>query len=124
MSKIKEIVKVVKDPMDSRDMISYQTQPIDEYIAFEGERALTHTFLLDSYRKIMGRVLTIIDASVHEKQQNKAMKDLVRRVIGDEMDFSSDFAFDQEIMNEFTKNLDEGLIGDPVDIEDVLGIER
>ena len=57
---------------------------------------LTHAFLLDTLRKVMGRTLTIIDASIKDRQHNKAVKDLIRGIFSDEMEFAADMCFDQQ----------------------------
>jgi len=122
MSKIKEIVLVKRE----QDVISYEPVSIDEYNAYEGEKALSHSFVMDCFRKIMGRTLTIIDASVHEKQQNKAMKDLVRNIFSDEMEFVADMAYDQEIICKMAnETADEIGIENmqSVSIEEALGVE-
>ena len=43
-----------------------------------GERAVRYDRLLDDVRGLTGEVLTIVDASVVDEQQNKAIKDLVK----------------------------------------------
>lgn len=92
MSKVNEIVLVNKDG----GSVIYEWKPINEYEGSWNEKALSHSFVSDVLRKIMGKVLTIIDASVLDKQQNKAMKDLLRAAISEEMEFSADMAYDQD----------------------------
>lgn len=131
MSKQVEIVKVRKSSMG----LEYSLSTIDSYFslngsgesggAVKGERALSHSFVMDTLRKVMGGTLTIIDASIHEEKQNKAMKDLIRRIISDEMEFVTDWAFDQK---EFQKMIDEMPESEfenlgSVSIEEALGVE-
>jgi hypothetical protein len=128
-----EVVKVKRN----KNNIEYSKTTVDSYFylngsgesygAVPGERLLTHSFLMDSFRKLMGRTLTIIDASVHEEIQNKAMKDLVRNVYSDEMEFASDWAFDQEILvkmgeENFEELSDEEMENSAVTIEEALGV--
>lgn len=42
------------------------------------ERAIRFFRLLDDMKDLTGKVLTIVDASIVNEQQNKAMKDLIR----------------------------------------------
>lgn len=120
----------------SDDGIEYSSLPIEHYFgtedagmnqgAIRGEKALSHSFVMDSFRKIMGRTLTIIDASISEKQQNKAMKDLVRSIFSEEMDFAAEMAFDQK---EFSKMVEEGLEAvdlsqlKTITLDEVLGVK-
>ncbi len=106
--------------------ISYQSVSSGEWTRLDGEKALSHSFLMDSFRKIMGRTLTLIDASIHDKQQNKAMKDIVRNIFSDEMEFAAQFAFDQEKLDKMANASYEE--ADPADIksvtiEEALGVD-
>ena len=95
MSKKIEVVSVEK----KGEYVSYSSVTIDEYFADSadlGEKLLSHSFLMDSFRKIMGRTLTTIDASIVDTKQNKAIKDLIRGIFSDEMDFSASMSFDQD----------------------------
>lgn len=135
MSKNVEIVICQKH---GKDGVSYGSVSIDSYFglngsgmsggAVKGEKALTYAFLLDTLRKIMGRTLTLIDSSITDKIQNKAMKDIIRAIISDEMEFSSDIVFDQKVLTEMAeehyKNLtDEEIMGSAVTIEEALGVK-
>lgn len=122
------------------DCIEYAKCGIDSYFRLNGygssygagvgERALSYSFLMDTLRKVMGKTLTIIDASVMDKTQNKAIKDLLRNVFSDEMEFSAEMAFDQELT---TKLADESFAAlseeekkeamKGVSIEEALGVE-
>lgn len=134
MSKKIEIVKV----QNEGDFISYRKVDIDDYFcrgeacssggAAEGERALTHSFVMDVLRKVMGKTLTIIDASIQDKTQNKAIKDLLRQVISDEMEFTAEWGFDQEVfqkmVEESSKEMtEEEIKNSAVSIEEALGVE-
>lgn len=126
MSKLTQIVVVKNERgQTERDWVAYEKVDIEKYDAMEGEKALSHSFLLDSFRKLMGRTLTIIDASTSDKQQNKAMKDLVRTMFSGEMEFASDIGYDQKILTEMAnkafKNATE--LPESVTIEEALGVE-
>jgi hypothetical protein len=133
MQKEIKVVVVEKDKyFDGTDLVGYRLAklalPDDEkgsgrdYHLIDGEHLFSHSFIKDSYRKIMGRTLTIIDASIVDKQHNKAVKDLLRQVFNDEICFSSEWGFDQEILQ---KPLDiESMDGtELLSVEDVLGVK-
>ena len=133
MEKKVEIVKVRKEK--NSDLRSYNITSIDSFFslsgsgesdgASRGERALTHSFLMDTLRKIMGRTLTVIDASIHEEKQNKAIKDLIRGIVSDEMNFATDWAFDQQKLQEMFDDMSDSEIDnlETVTIEEALGVE-
>ena len=117
---IKEIVKVTKEG----EHVSYEKLSIDKYDFSFGEVALSHSFVMDVLRKVMGKTLTIIDASIIDKQQNKALKDLLRQIISDEMEFTSEISFDQEKLLASIP-VDEDLdTPRPATIEEVLGVGK
>lgn len=138
MSKKIEIVKV----QNEGDFISYRKVDIDDYFcrggacssggAAAGERALTHSFVMDVLRKVMGKTLTIIDASIQDKTQNKAIKDLLRQVISDEMEFTAEWGFDQEVITELADKSFQAMseeeqtevLKSSVSIEEALGVEE
>jgi len=130
----KEIVKVSKQGSN----IFYHTYDINSYFgingmgmsdgAIKGEKALTHSFVVDVLRKIMGKTLTVIDSSITDTKQNKAMKDLVRNIISDELQFSAEMAFEQKILQEqaeeYFKDIpDEELEKHSVSLEEALGVD-
>ena len=119
---ITKCVKVTR----KNDVVSYEAVPIAEYPdEGMGEKLLAHSFLLDCFRKIMGRTLTIIDASIYDKQQNKAMKDLVRQIFSDEIEFSADLAYDQELVQgKISDKIDGCEYGESVTIEKALGVDE
>lgn len=113
---LKQIVKVKNE----EDVISYETLSLSDYEGADGEVALTYSFVMDVLRKIMGKTLTVIDASVSDKQQNKAIKDLIRGIISDEMSFAADMAFDQEKLMEMGAG---SQLGEAVSVEEALGVK-
>lgn len=105
------------------DHVVYQPVDIKDWKGMDGENFLSHSFLLDSFRKIMGRTLTMIDASIPEKQQNKAMKDIVRGIFSDEIGFASEMAYDQKKLQDMIGEIEEEEMPDAVSIEEVLGVK-
>jgi len=45
------------------------------------EKQVSYYYIEDMLRMLSGRILTIIDASISEEKQNKAIKDLVKKEI-------------------------------------------
>ncbi len=128
MSQKIEKILVCKNDRE-KDEVSYKEVDLNDYEAGCGEVAISHGFIMDSFRKIMGRTLTIIDASIVDKQQNKAMKDLLRAVFSDEMEFVADMVFDQKEMSEMANEAYEEALKNgedltPVTIEEALGVEN
>lgn len=124
MSKIKEIIKVEKL---SNGLISYEPVDITKYEGSCSEKALSYSFAMDILRKLIGRTLTTIDATIVDKVQNKAVKDIIRESFGKEMEFITGMVYNQDELDEMaieaTKDIpdDEMLTG--VDIEEALGVE-
>jgi predicted outer membrane repeat protein len=125
--------KIVKVE-NKNGFVSYEDISLDMYFslngsgmsggAIKGEKALSYSFLMDTLRKLMGKTLTIIDASILEKQQNKAIKDLIRNAFSDEIDFASEMAFEQrEIQKLIPKDIDVENMPE-TSIEEVLGVKN
>ncbi len=115
-----QIIVVKKD----NDYVSYSPVEIADYKPIEGEKFATHSFVMDVMRKLMGRTLTLIDASVVSKTQNKAMKDVVRNIFSDEMEFTAEMLFDQKVLDEMIPDdIDPAKLGS-VSIEEALGVEE
>ncbi len=96
----------------------------DDYALDEGERLLTHSFFMDSMRRLMGKTLTIVDASISDREQKKAVKDLVRNMFSDEMEHEGSWAYDQEVL---ARQAEASMPEDPaewesVSIEEALGV--
>ena len=51
------------------------------------EKELGYTAIHAQIRFLMGKVLTIIDACIEDKQRNKAIKDLIRNTFADKLDW-------------------------------------
>lgn len=96
----------------------------DDYHLIEGERLLSFNFHKDSFRKLMGKTLTVLDASIPEPKQNKAIKDLIRGIFSEELSFSSEMAYDQNV---FQSSLPDDYPSEEiteVEIETVLGVKQ
>ena len=123
MSKVKQIV-VVEDESAPAGYVEYSLVDLDMYEGSFGEKALSHLFLMDSFRKLMGRTLTLVDSSITDKQQNKAMKDILRGIFSDEMEFAAQLAFDQKkITVAASKAYEKNEMEGTVEIEEVLGVK-
>ena len=120
MKKEKETTVVVT--IADGDYVSYEKKPVSEFVHRDYESLIAYNFLMDVLRKTMGRTLTIIDASVVDKVQNKSMKDLLRQVFSDQMDFTSELVFDQKELQKTIPDNIEGM--HPVTIEEALGVEE
>jgi len=115
-----QIIVVKKE----NDYVSYSPVDIEKYEGVEGEKFAAHSFVMDVMRKLMGRTLTLIDASVVSKTQNKAMKDVVRNIFSDEMEFTAEMLFDQKVLDAMIPDdIDPTTLGS-VSIEEALGVEE
>lgn len=130
-------VVVSKENIGGEECVGYKdvlvttwgkTYPMSDANGNFGEKLLTHGFLMDSFRKLMGRTLTLIDSSVTSEKQNKAMKDIVRGIFSGEMEFAADMCFDQKILTKQAEEAFDGLSDDeipaPISVEEVLGVEE
>ena len=115
---LKQVVTVQKD----KNFRAYELVDIEKY-GQEGERFISYEFLLDTMRKLMGRTLTLLDASIVDKTQNKAVKDVVRNIFSDEMEFATDWAWDQKVVDAMIpEDIDPAELGTAT-IEEALGVE-
>lgn len=123
MSKVTEILKSTKE----KNHVEYEKLPIESYEGSYSECAISHSFVTDLFRKLMGKTLTIVDASISDKQQNKAIKDLVRGAYMEEIEFVNSMVYNQDELNEAadeaTKDLDPNDSFE-VSIEEALGVEQ
>lgn len=124
---------------DEKDFISYELRDVvtgeniaPDVIEKEGlwkqNKLVDHAFVMEQLRKIVGKTLTIIDASVVDKRQNKAMKDLVRNVVSDEMEHLAEMLVDQREMQEMIDEIPEEELekaeGMTVDVLEALGVDE
>lgn len=133
MSSYKEFVHSYLDNEGNEEFRAYQTFSIDRTNVqdskcpspMKGEKLATHGFVQDVLRKVMGETLTIIDASVVDVRQNKAMKDLLRKCISDQMEFIADMMYDQNVLSKLaTEAYDKNGMMEPVTIEEALGVNE
>lgn len=59
-----------------------------------------HSFVLDVLKRMSGRTLTLIEASISDKEQRKALKDIVKGFFSEEMNHIHSLMFSQEYNNE------------------------
>jgi hypothetical protein len=102
--------------------VGYSSIEVKDYKGVADEKALSIGFVFDCFRKIMGKTLTIIDASILDKQQNKSVKDLVRNMFSENMEFVSEMVYDQKKLQDLIPD-DLEAIGEPIAIEDILGVK-
>lgn len=65
----------------------------------EGINAFTLEFVFGNLQDLEGKMLTIVDACISERQQNKAIKDLVRKEFGKKISW-----FGEVSRTDYTKN--------------------
>lgn len=127
MSKIKEIITCEKQGT----LVSYPHKDISKLEVEFGEKAIAFSFVMDLFRKIMGKTLTIIDSSITDPKQNKAMKDLLRDIFDKQLSFVSGLVFNQDEICKFAeKSCKENPDGcgeevnpEEVSIEEMLGVK-
>ena len=61
----------------------------------EGNKLVTYEFVQNRMSKLLGRVLTIMDASIIDKSQNKAVKDIIKTIFVDEYVELTDMLYDK-----------------------------
>ena len=57
----------------------------------DDEKLINYYRLEDDIKSLAGRILTIIDAGISDKQQNKALKDLIKKEVRDSLIHWQDF---------------------------------
>lgn len=124
-------IKGMKATVVSIEMVAgekcrgYSRVKLEDLELLDGENLLTNSFIIDGYRKIMGRTLTLIDASIDDKGKNKGMKDIIRGIFSDELEFVSEWGYDQEKLNKmavesFEEAKKNGEVVGNVSIEDAM----
>ncbi|SRR6266567_4238095 len=85
-----------------------------------GDALATYGFVFSEFSKVLGKVLTLIDASMAEPRQNKAFKDIVKNVFADEYGFLSEMLLDQSVIEKSAEIAwDNGTL-EPVDLDQVI----
>lgn len=119
MSKYKEFVTHSR----AEKYDSYSTKKIEEFdeVIADGKLA-DHAFITKVMGHLLGKTLTIVDASAFSGQK-KAVKDLLRDAYSQEMEFVAGMMYDQEKLNEIANAEVEAMdeLPEPVSIEQALG---
>lgn len=116
-----------------RETLEYETKPLVGIQAGHGEmigpedKLATYGFIQAELSKMLGKVLTTIDATFSDPTQRKAVKDIIKGHFGDEFAFVGEFLVDQGAAEEaanryFAANPD--VEPEPVDIAVAMGIEK
>lgn len=86
----------------------------------KGDKLATYSYVHSKVSRVVGQVLTVIDASIIDPKQNKAMKDLIRGIVSDfYCEVSGDLFDQEEIQRQATEAMDNGTI-EEVDVLDML----
>jgi hypothetical protein len=84
--------------------------------------AADHSFVLATLKGISGRMLTLVEASITDKEQRKALKDIVKIMFSEEMNHVEATMFSRKYIDELCtwaeENAPEEL--EPVDVEDII----
>ncbi len=73
----------------------------------KGEKLADYSFIQSNLRNMLGRVLTVIDASIIEPRQNKAVKDIIRNEFIDEYQNLSDMLVTPEVIDSMMPDLSD-----------------
>ena len=106
--------KVLYASNDTEDQISLQMLPLSE--AKENTFAADNSVLSWRIKNLTGRILTIIDAAIADREQKKAIKDLIRQTMMDEFEFYANFFF--EGLEPSEEDIKSGV---PITPEEILG---
>lgn len=75
-------------------LVSGENRVYDPFVKVsEGERAVKYYRLESDIRDLTGKILTIVDASVSDEKQNKAIKDLVKENIRQFLNWYQEICF-------------------------------
>ena len=102
---------------EGRTTLSYVPLKIEDSNVYEGSKLVDHSFVVKRMSNLLGRMLTIIDASISDKQQNKAIKDIIKGEFVDEYGNLADIMYNQELMCALANDSIED--SNPDDIEQV-----
>ena len=89
----------------------------------EGDKLVTYQFVQQRMNKLLGQVLTIIDASIGEKIQNKAVKDIIKNTFIDEYVELTDMLYDKKGLREAEENASDKEITE-VSTDEALGLKK
>lgn len=71
-----------------------------------GDAFCTYSYLEHELNNLTGKVLTLCDATISDKQQNKAVKDIIRSYVSETFQSASDF-MQKEVVKDFEKEMSE-----------------
>lgn len=72
-----------------------------------GDKLASYSFMQWRNRRLLGKILTIIDASIADVKQNKAVKDLIKNNFFQEYEEVCDYLIDTSKLNPQVESLDE-----------------
>jgi len=105
----------------------YSIEPLSKFTkgAEYDERLVTFSFIESVIKSLTGQFFTAIDASIANTEQNKAVKDIIRRAVSSEYEHISNFTYDQELMSKcateyFEEAEKNGEVIESVDLVDEL----
>lgn len=81
-----------------------------------------HSFVLSTLKGISGRMLTLIEASIADKEQRKALKDIVKIMFSEEMNHVEMTMFSRKYMDELCSFAEENAPEDlqAIDVEEFI----
>lgn len=82
-----------------------------------------HSFVLDVLKRISGQMLTLVEASTQDKEQRKALKDVVKGFFSSEMNHVQSMMFSQEYNDEMCE-MASGIAPEDLQVVDVEEIIR
>lgn len=88
-----------------------------------GTSAFSYEFISAEIRKLTGQVLTVIDASISDERQLKAVKDLIRNHFADELNSlweTSEGSWQETVEGSLEEALKNGTLQEAT-LEEVLG---
>lgn len=106
----------------SKHGTEYSWNEFDSLIATEQPSIsyADHSFVMDVLKRISGRTLTLVDASIQDKEQRKAMKDLVKGFFSEEMDHVASLMFSQEYTSDLAANCQNSDDVEVIDVEEII----
>ena len=85
----------------------------------EKEFLADYQFVFQQIKNLLGKMLTVVDATYTDKEQKKAVKDIIKGHWSDTYCFLGDMMFDKTVIEDVQKRLDEGESFEPVDVADI-----
>jgi len=85
-----------------------QKQNKEPVVGYVNNVAIKPWYVIENLRELLGSVLTIIDASIADPMQNKAIKDLIRDKFSNKQNFFSEISWyklEEKTPEEYKTNL-------------------